>query len=209
MEKTVVRVYVDYKSPYAFVAVRPTYALAERYGLTLEWLPYTLRIGEYLGTVEERNAHQWRRVKYSYMDARRLANEQGLTLKGPERVFEAYYSSAGMLFAKRHGLFEQYHHTVFDRFWKRALDLDSRAAIAEVIGEIGGDAAAFEAYAEAEGREEHRALIEEAEAMGVFGVPMYVLDGELFWGGDRLPMLTERLEARGLAPSGGKQGETA
>lgn len=29
--------------------------------------------------------------------------------------------------------------------------------------------------------------------MGVFGVPTFVLDGELFWGGDRIYLLRERL----------------
>ena len=85
-KKTPVRVYTDYKSPYAFVAKDHTYALAEEYQLELDWYPYTLRIQDYLGTLETRNAHQWRRVRYSYMDARRLANAQDLVLKGPERV---------------------------------------------------------------------------------------------------------------------------
>ena len=40
------------------------------------------------------------------------------------------------------------------------------------------------------------AVIAEAEAMGVFGVPMFVLDGELFWGCDRLDLLRERLDER-------------
>jgi 2-hydroxychromene-2-carboxylate isomerase len=32
--------------------------------------------------------------------------------------------------------------------------------------------------------------------MGVFGVPMFVVDGELFWGGDRIWMVREKLEAK-------------
>ena len=92
-KKIPVRVYTDYKSPYAFVAKDPTYALAEKYQLELDWYPYTLRIQDYLGTLETRNAHQWRRVRYSYMDARRLANVQGLVLKGPERVYNGYYAN--------------------------------------------------------------------------------------------------------------------
>jgi hypothetical protein len=55
--------------------------------------------------VEERTPHFWRKVRYSYMDARRHANAQGLTMKGPRRIYDAFYSSAGMLFAQRHGLF--------------------------------------------------------------------------------------------------------
>lgn len=196
MSRTVVRVYSDYKSPYAFVAVRPTLALAEELGVELEWRPYTLRIAEYLGTVEDRNAHAWRRVRYSYMDARRYANKQGLTLKGPKRVYDGYAANAGMLFAQAQGFFERYHWTVFERFWKHELDIDVPAEVAAVVAECGGDPAAFEAYADGPGRAEMDAVIAEAEAMGVFGVPMYVLDGELFWGGDRLDLLRERLAGR-------------
>ena len=119
MSKPVVRVYTDYKSPYAFIAVKPTYELAEALDIELEWLPYTLRIAEYLGSVEERTEHSWRRVRYSYMDARRYANKQGLVLKGPKRVYNGYYASAGMIFAQRTGIFRAYHDTVFETFWKR------------------------------------------------------------------------------------------
>lgn len=199
MSATTIRVYTDYKSPYAFVADAPTWRLPEEFDVALEWLPYTLQIAGYLGSVEDRSEHQWRRVRYSYMDARRFANRQGLTLRGPKRIYSAYLSSAGMLFAQRAGLFRPYHETVFRRFWNHELDVDSMDDIRRVIEGLGGDGPAFAAYADGPGREEHERIRSEAEAMGVFGVPMYVLDGELFWGGDRLPLLKERLTERGLA----------
>ncbi len=199
MSKPVVRVYTDYKSPYAFVAVRPTYALEDRFDIALEWRPYTLRIEEYLGSVEQRTAHSWRRVRYSYMDARRFANRQGLTLKGPQRVYNGYYANAGMLFAQRAGFFRAYNDAVFERFWNRDLDIDVMTEVSSVIDGLGGDAAAFEAYAEGGGRQEMDAIIDEAEAMGVFGVPMFVFEGELFWGGDRIDMLCERLRESGVS----------
>lgn len=199
MSRTVVRVYTDYKSPYGFVALRPTYDLAEEYGLELEWRPYTLRIAEYLGSVEQRSAHSWRRVKYSYMDARRFANQQGLTLKGPKRIYDGYYANAGMLFAQQAGIFRPYHDTVFESFWKHELDIDVPDEVAAVVASVGGDPAAYAAYVEGPGRADMDAVIEEAEAMGVFGVPMFVLDGELFWGGDRIPLLRQRLEERRAA----------
>lgn len=204
MAKRMVRVYTDYKSPYAFVALQPTYKLQDDYDIELEWLPYTLRIETYLGSVEDRMAHQWRRVRYSYMDARRLANQQGLTLKGPKKIFDAYYASAGLLFATRAGIFRQYNDTVFQRFWRRELDIDSLDEVAKVIDDLGADGAAFTAYALGAGKAEHERIREEAEQMGVFGVPMFVFDGELFWGGDRIPALRERLNEHGLAraPSG-------
>jgi 2-hydroxychromene-2-carboxylate isomerase len=193
MTRPQVRVYTDYKSPYAFVASAALFALEESEGVELEWLPYTLRIPEFMGTVEERTPHFWRKARYLYMDARRFANQQGLTIKGPRRIYDAFYSSAGMLFAKTHGVFRPYHDTVFRRFWNHEIELDDLAAISGIISELGGSALDFQAYVEGPARAEHDRIIDEAEALGVFGVPTMVFNGELFWGGDRIPMLIERI----------------
>ena len=113
-----VRVYTDYKSPYAYVANKALFKLERTHDVELEWLPYTLRIAEYLGSVEDRSPHDWRKVRYAYRDARRFANEQGLILKGPRRIYDGALSSAGMLFAQRGGFFRAYHDAVFERFWE-------------------------------------------------------------------------------------------
>jgi 2-hydroxychromene-2-carboxylate isomerase len=42
-------------------------------------------------------------------------------------------------------------------------------------------------------RAEHDRIIDEAEALGVFGVPTMVFNGELFWGSNRIDMLIERI----------------
>jgi 2-hydroxychromene-2-carboxylate isomerase len=193
MNKPRVRVYTDYKSPYAFVANKRLFELEQHYNVELEWLPYTLRVAEFMGTVEERTPHFWRKVRYAYMDARRFANAQGLTMKGPRRIYDGFYASVGMLFAQRHGLFRPYHDAVFRRFWSHELEIDEISDISGVIGSIGGSADAFEAYVRGPAREEHDRIISEAEALGVFGVPTMVFNGELFWGGDRIDMLIERI----------------
>lgn len=195
MNRPLIRAYTDYKSPYAYVALGPTLELAARWNAALEWLPYTLRIAEYLGSVDDRSPHYWRKVRYAYMDARRYANEQGLTLKGPRRIYDGYYSNAGMLFTQRAGIFEGYHRAVFEKFWKHELDVDSPDDIGAEIAALGGDVAAFRAYAEGPGREEQARIVTEAETLGIFGVPSFVFEGELFWGGDRLRMLEDRLRA--------------
>src|ERR1700760_3567083 len=148
MTKPRVRVYTDYKSPYAYVANAPLFALEKSEGVELEWLPYTLRIPEFMGSVEERTPHFWRKVRYLYMDARRFANAQGLTIKGPRRIYDAFFSSAGMLFSQRHGFFRAYHDTVFSRFWNHELELDELPEIAAIIKSLGGSSAEFEAYVE-------------------------------------------------------------
>jgi 2-hydroxychromene-2-carboxylate isomerase len=194
MEKPRLRVYTDYKSPYAFVANKRLFELEDNLGVELEWLPYTLRIAEFMGTVEERTPHFWRKVRYAYMDARRYANAQGLTIKGPRRIYDAFYASAGMLFAQRHGLFRPYHDTVFRRFWNHDLEIDDISGVSGVIASVGGSAREFEIYAQGPARAEHDRIIDEAEALGVFGVPTMVFNGELFWGNDRIDLLTERIQ---------------
>ncbi len=201
-EKFRIVAYTDYKSPYAFVASQPTLALVVEYPIELEWRPYTLRIAEYLGSVDERSEHYWRKVRYAYMDARRYANKQGLTLKGPKRIFDGYLASAGMRFAQRNGFFDRYHRETFDCFWRRELDIDSMEQMRRHITAVGGSADAFERFAcDPAMRSEHDEIVTQAEAQGVFGVPTFVLDGELFWGADRIGLLRERIEQRlqGLA----------
>jgi 2-hydroxychromene-2-carboxylate isomerase len=189
-------VYTDYKSPYAYVAKNATLALALEYRIGIEWRPYTLRIAEYLDAVDARSAHNWRKVRYAYMDARRLANRQGLVLKGPRRIYDGTLSSIGMLYAQRAGFFPAYHDSTFERFWRHDLDIDAMPAMRAHIAALGGDPDGFEAYAQGPGADAHRAIVAQAEADGVFGVPSVMLDGELFWGGDRLEAVRSAIESR-------------
>ena len=190
-----VTLYIDYKSPYAYLVKDPAYALEREFGIEFTWLPYVLNIPDFLGTVEGRNPHQWRRVRYSYMDARRLANRRGLTVRGPQKIFDSSMAAIGMLYAQRQLAFRKYNDIVFERFWKRELDIENRRAIAEALKQSGADTAGFVDFADGEGRRELERICREAEAAGVFGVPTFVIDGELFWGGDRLWMVREKLEA--------------
>jgi 2-hydroxychromene-2-carboxylate isomerase len=188
-----ITIYIDYKSPYAYLAVGPALSLENEYDVRLDWLPYVLEIPLYLGSVEARNEHQWRRVRYAYMDARRLANRRGLVVRGPKKIFDSSLASMGLLFAKRQNVFATYNALTFERFWRRELDIEDRSAVKGVLEEAGADTTELFGYFDHEGPRELRAVTEEAHRLGVFGVPMFVLDGELFWGADSLPLLRERL----------------
>jgi 2-hydroxychromene-2-carboxylate isomerase len=192
-----VTVWIDYVSPYAYVAKAWAYELERDWDVVLEWRPYTLDIASFQQSVAERDPHHWRRVRYAYMDARRWANKQSLTLKGPQKIFYARPANAGMLYAQKHGVFRAYNDLVFDRFWKRELDPESVEAISAVLTEAGAPAG-FAAFYDGAGGAEHDRLRGEAEASGVFGVPTFVFERELFWGGDRLGLLRERLAEKGV-----------
>jgi 2-hydroxychromene-2-carboxylate isomerase len=187
----------DYVSPYAFVAKAWAYELERDYDIRLTWRPYTLDVASYMGSVDGRDPHHWRRVRYSYMDARRFANKQGLTLMGPKKIYTARPANAGMLYAQQHGVFRRYNDMAFDRFWRRAFDPEDVAEVEALLIEAGAPAG-FPDFLIGEGGAEHDRLRNEAEASGVFGVPTFVFDNELFWGGDRIGLLRERLDEKGV-----------
>jgi 2-hydroxychromene-2-carboxylate isomerase len=205
-EQCSITLYTDYKSPYAYLAKDLTYELERDFPVRLTILPYVLDIPSFLGSArvdadgvvqeQDRNAHQWRRVKYSYMDCRRAARKRGLTIRGPRRIWDSVLAAAGMLYAQRAGdaVFRRYHDLVFERFWQRALDIEDVAVISAALTEAGADGAGFASYAEA-GRAEVAEISRAAEAQGVFGVPTFVLDGELFWGREHLPDIRDMLAA--------------
>jgi len=205
-EPRTVTLYTDYKSPYAYLAKDLAYALERDFAVRLDVLPYVLNIPDFLGSArldaagnvveEQRSAHQWRRVKYSYMDCRRQARKRGLTIRGTVKIWNTVLASAGMLYAKRQGdaIFRAYHDRVFERFWKRELDAEDIAVITAVLAEAGADTAGFAAYAAEEGPAEVTRVRLEAEAAGVFGTPTFVIDGELFWGSEHIPDIREMLE---------------
>lgn len=199
MTDTEIPTYIDFKSPYAYLAIKPLRALALEYDITLDWRPYNLPIGEYLGEVETRNDHQWRRVRYSYMDVRRLANQRDLTVLGPRKLFDSTIASIGLLFAKRAGIADDYIDTVFERFFKRELDIEDADAVTDVLQTLGARGDEFTAYLAKDGLDAFRALVEDAHLHGVFGVPSMLLEDELFWGNERLELLKERLRAGRLA----------
>jgi 2-hydroxychromene-2-carboxylate isomerase len=198
--------YFDYKSPYAYLAQEDTFRLQDEFDVEVDFLPYTLDIPSYLGSAEvddtgrvlqeTRNAHQWRRVKYSYMDCRREATRRGLTIRGPRHIFDSSIAHIGMLYAKRQGDFRPYHNTVYERFWKRELDIENPEIVQRILEEVGYKTSDFFAYVRGEGRQEHDRMRKEAEDLGVFGVPSYLVNGELFWGAERIPRVRERLTPR-------------
>ncbi|MFT4584445.1 MAG: 2-hydroxychromene-2-carboxylate isomerase [Gammaproteobacteria bacterium] len=198
--------YFDYKSPYAYLAQASCYELQSRSTAAIDWRPYTLDIPSYLGSAEldqngqviaqSRNEHQWRRVKYSYMDCRREANRHGLTLRGPRKIFDSRLAHIGFLFAKTHGDWRLYHNTVFEQFWRRELDIENLDVITRTLRDSGIDQEGFETFATTTGPQLLSDIQRDAESQGVFGVPSYLVGTELFWGAERFDRAREALQAR-------------
>ena len=147
--------YIDIKSPYAYLALDPAIKVFDQLGLQWNILPYTLDIADYLGSATVNNqgkiissnktAHQWRRVKYSYMDCRRMANLQGKTILGTQKIWDSSLFSMAHLWVREKS--EQtllpFLRESFQLFWKRELDIENEQVILNLIDKFQLDSADF------------------------------------------------------------------
>ncbi|HEY6421189.1 MAG TPA: DsbA family protein [Candidatus Binataceae bacterium] len=197
--REIVKLYYDYKSPFTYLAMAPAYALEESYRIQFRFLPFELDVrGSFGGDLEQRDERNWRKVRYLYLDARRYANARGLIIRGPQKIFDSRLALMSGLYADRHGRFRPYSDRVFERFFKRELDIEDGAALAAVMKEAGLEADGFKRYALSDGPRELKEAREDAERQGVFGVPTFIVQGEPFWGNDRVEWLAKKLDALGL-----------
>ena len=176
MPPSTVTVYFDYKSPFAYLGKDLAYALADEQGCRIDWLPYTLHIPEFLGAPETRSDNDWRKVKYAYMDARRIANKRGLMVRGPRKIFDTFPAHVGMLYALARGKLRPYHDIVFERFFLRELeDIEQPEVVARLLEESGVDPSGLPEFLAGEGRAEHDRIRADAGELGVFGVPTFTI----------------------------------
>ena len=192
-------VYIDYKSPYAFLATEPTYALEDDFGIEIDWRPLTLDIPSFLGAAKvdghgkllenNRSPRQWVSVKYAYRDCRRYANLRGLTIRGPTKIWNSSLAAIGLLWAKQEdrAVLRTYTGLVFERFWRRELDIEEPDVIQGLLKESGSDVGGFANFLKGDGRVAHDELQESLHPAGLFGVPSYIIQGEVFFGREHLP----------------------
>jgi len=191
-----VKMYSDYKSPYAYVAFDPGMELEQKYNVRVRWRPFQLRIkGK-----GQRSVYSEYKVKYSYLDVRRWANLRGgLVIKGPLKIYDTTPALVGGLFAEKHGRLVEYSRSVFDKFFRRELKVDQPDAVAAHIAAMGMSEQAYRDYLAGDGMRDYESAHEEATADQIFGVPIFVFNGEPFWGHDRIGLLEHRLFEAGLA----------
>jgi 2-hydroxychromene-2-carboxylate isomerase len=199
-ERAEVKMYSDYKSPYAYLAFDPGMALEQRFDVRVRWRPFQLR----LKGKGQRSVYSEYKIKYSYLDARRWANMRpgGLVLKGPLKIYDTTPALVGGLYAETQGRLVDYSRTVFERFFRRELEVDQPDAVAAVVAGLGMPERGYRDYLAGEGMRAYERAQEEATVDRIFGVPIFVFQGEPFWGHDRIGLLERRLAEAGLARDG-------
>ena len=93
--------------------------------------------------------------------------------------------------------FADYVDAVFRAIWVNRLDMNDPQVVATVLQAAGFDPTALLAQAsEPRVKDRLKQVTQDAVARGVFGAPTFFIDGQMFWGQDRLDFVERRL-ARG------------
>jgi len=194
----IIKFYYDFKSPFTFLAFDPALNLERTHRVRIRFIPHLFDFQAYGGALEARSEREWRKVRYLYRDVRRFANERAIVIRGPQRLFDSRLALMSGMFADRHGKFREYGRKVWELFFRRELDIEKFEQLAPLMESFGLDVEAFRRYAETDGPRDLAAALVEGERDEVFGVPQLIVDGELFWGNDRIDWVIKKLDAMGL-----------
>ena len=191
--------YYDFKSPFSYLALAPTLALEETHRVRIRFMAYPVDLkSAYGGELEQRTELHWAKVRYLYADARRFANDRGLVIRGPQKLFDSRLALMSGHYAADHDRIANYADRVFERFFKRELDIENLDALRPLLAESGLDPEGFRSYIVKDGPTALALIEQEAERDNIFGVPTLIVGGEPFWGNDRVVWAAKKLDAMGL-----------
>ncbi len=201
----VIEYYYSVRSVYAYLGAARITALARRFGRTLVHRPIDLgKVVAGFGSppIVERTAKH--RQLYFGRELERWSEFLGLPLVvDPKHHFgDRLLPSGAILAAQAEGLdADALSHAILQALWRDDRDIADRAVLASLCEDVGIDADRVLGAAVSEPiREAFGASTREAIEKGAPGSPAYIVDGELFYGQDRLAMVERALE-RPFAPT--------
>lgn len=191
------RFHFDFMSPFSYLAFERSLAIAARAGLPFEPVAVDLAALKLAaGNTGPSTRQMPLKSRYSAIDMARWAHRYGVALTRPE-INRPERANRGFYFvepARR----VSYMRAVWRRLWGAGADVSSDAALTDIATEMGFDAAVYLAACDADTN--IRALdmaTRAATAQGIFGVPMTVIDDQMWWGNDRLDFIEEYLAVAG------------
>ena len=192
--------YFDFTSPYGYFASTHVNELADKYDHQVDWHPY---VGEEFKPSNSGTGLSQipAKLKYQKRDIIRTAQFENIPYNEPSVVtLDARYAARAVLWVEStygeargielaQAILRAYH--VED---KNISDTQTITAIAQSIGLNAEEVLA--GISNASTREQFRAEVDLATAKGVFGSPFFILDGEPFWGFDRMDQLEAALQRK-------------
>ncbi|MDX2218714.1 MAG: 2-hydroxychromene-2-carboxylate isomerase [Burkholderiales bacterium] len=198
--KAPVDFYFDFSSPYGYLASRFIDDIAARHGREVAWHPILL------GPVFQQSGNsplvnQPLKGAYALRDFPRTARY----LKVPF-VMPAPFPIATVAAARAYYWLQDRDAAVakalarklFDRFYGEGRDIGSAETVLSLAAELDVDSAALSAaLADPSVKDRLKREVDAAIGRGVCGSPYFIIDGEPFWGSDRLTQVDDWLRTGG------------
>jgi 2-hydroxychromene-2-carboxylate isomerase len=191
-----VEFFFDFGSPTAYLAWTQLPAIVERTGARLVRRPMLLG-GIFKATGNASPAAIPAKALYMNRDLARFAARYGVTLNfNPFFPINTLVMMRGAVAAADAGLEREYDSAIFRAMWEENRNMGEQSELAAVLASMGWDAADFVARIGSDPvKERLKANTEEAIARGAFGAPTFFVDGEMFFGQDRLDFVAAALES--------------
>ncbi len=192
--------YFDFSSPYGYLAACVIDERMAAIGHEVRWKPYLL------GAVYKETGGQPlvdipMKGDYSRHDMLRSARRLGITFNWPSPFpFMSVAAVRAFYWLERdgHEKAKQLAKEVFRRSFAEGQDMSGAAAVTAAAADLGFDAEGLKAALQDQSvKDLARAKVGEAIARGVFGSPFFIVEGEPFWGNDRISDLEEWLRVGG------------
>jgi 2-hydroxychromene-2-carboxylate isomerase len=135
-------------------------------------------------------------VRYAYRDARRYAQLTNKTLRGTVKIWDSSLAGIAMLWARARGGFDRFVDVAYPAFWRRELDIEDPSVLERTLVAAEVEVTGFREWAQGPGRELHDRTNREAFAAGVYGVPTYLVENEMWFGREHLPRIAWLLGGR-------------
>jgi 2-hydroxychromene-2-carboxylate isomerase len=196
---TPIEFWFDFSSPYSYLASEKIDELAARHGRKVEYKPTLL--GVIFRTTGGVPLTELVPPKASYFahDFERSARFAGVPFRQPSR-FPIPTVGAARAFlwlqARDEATAVRFLHAAFRAYFSQDRNLAEPEVLAALGAEVDVDPVALaRGMQEPAVKDKLKALVDESIARGVFGAPTIFVDGEMFWGHDRLPQVERWLAA--------------
>jgi 2-hydroxychromene-2-carboxylate isomerase len=194
--------YLAPQSPWTYLGHRRLEAIAAAAGATVNVLPVDLggQVFPVSGGLPLAQRAPQRRA-YRLVELQRFSDWLKLPLNLQPKFFPVSGDAAARLIiaADLHGGSEaamRLTGAVLTAVWAEERDIADAATLDELLDECALPAALAQSAQGAAVQQRYAGATQQAIAAGVFGAPSYVIDGELFWGQDRLDFVERRLSGR-------------
>jgi 2-hydroxychromene-2-carboxylate isomerase len=193
--------FFDCSSPWTYLAFHAVQPLAAELGAEIAWKP--ILVGGVFNAVnqtvyESRAAPNPLKASYMLKDLADWAKLYGLEIVFPPTVFPVNSVKAmrGAFVALDDGKLVPYATAAFEAYWSDDRDISKEDALAEIAAKAGLERQRFFSAIESDScKARLRANTDELIKRGGFGSPTMFVDGAMFFGNDRLPLVRAALQA--------------